>query len=77
MLGDEECFSKKLTRKEGVECCEVGLGKLRRIHFRGAAGCVVSPAERTAGGKALRSGTLVHSKDNTLVRVESEGGSGR
>lgn len=43
----------------------------------GARECVVSPAERTAGGKALRSGALVHSKDNTLVRVESEGGSGR
>lgn len=40
----------------------------------------MSPAERTAGGKALRSGTLVHSrdsKDNTVVKVEREGESGR
>lgn len=36
---------------------------------------MVSPAERTAGGEALRSGTLIHSrdsKDNTVVKVERE-----
>lgn len=37
---------------------------------------MVSLAERTADGKALRCGTLVHSRDNkgnTVVKVEGEG----
>lgn len=40
----------------------------------------VSSVERTEGVKALRWGSLVHyksSKDNIVVRVDSEGKSGR
>ena len=73
---------KKRNMKGGVGWCETEQRKVRKIHLKERmVGYVwLCLVERTEDVKAFSWGSLAHyknSKDNIVVRVDSEGKSGR